>query len=177
MRTGLARLLQATTHPAPALRAIGETLVASTKQRFGDSRGPDGQRWEENTETTLARWLGSGSNVYSKRRTASGGRTLTKKGQARLANKRPLIGETRALSSLIVYQLLSDQAVVVGSVMEYAVTHQFGAQKGEFGRNKRGSPIPWGDIPARPFLGLSADDRQDCLDLLAQHIADSLSGA
>lgn len=36
-----------------------------------------------------------------------------------------------------------------------AGTHQFGAPKGSFGLTSRGGPIPWGDIPARPFLGMS----------------------
>ena len=33
-----------------------------------------------------------------------------------------------------------------------AATHQFGAKQGQYGKSKRGGPLPWGDIPARPFL-------------------------
>ncbi len=40
----------------------------------------------------------------------------------------------------------------VGSNSEYAATHQFGAKQGEFGRSDRNTPLPWGDIPARPFV-------------------------
>lgn len=36
----------------------------------------------------------------------------------------------------------------------YATTQHFGAAKGAFGRSKRG-PIPWGNIPARPFMVLT----------------------
>lgn len=53
----------------------------------------------------------------------------------------------------------------------YAGTHRFGALKGAFGTTSRGVPIPWGDIPARPFLGLSEADcaeikepARDCLN-------------
>ena len=40
----------------------------------------------------------------------------------------------------------------VGSNLKYAPTHQFGARQGEFGRSDRNTPLPWGDIPARPFI-------------------------
>lgn len=33
-----------------------------------------------------------------------------------------------------------------------AATHQFGAKQGQYGKSSRGGPIPWGNIPARPFL-------------------------
>ena len=40
----------------------------------------------------------------------------------------------------------------VGTNLKYAPTHQFGAKQGEFGRSDRNTPLPWGDIPARPFI-------------------------
>ena len=40
----------------------------------------------------------------------------------------------------------------VGSNLKYAPTHQFGAKQGEFGRSDRNTPLPWGNIPARPFI-------------------------
>lgn len=46
----------------------------------------------------------------------------------------------------------------VGTNKRYAATQHFGARKGQFGRTKRGGPIPWGDIPARPFLKLTSRD-------------------
>jgi len=52
---------------------------------------------------------------------------------------------------------LEPNGVVVGSDMVYAPTHQYGAKKGAFGTMKNGSPIPWGNISARPFLGIPAD--------------------
>jgi len=32
-------------------------------------------------------------------------------------------------------------------------------------------PIPWGDIPARPFLGLSDEDRSGILDIVSEALA------
>lgn len=46
----------------------------------------------------------------------------------------------------------------VGTNDQKAATHQFGAAKGQFGKTKHGVPIPWGDIPARPFLALDESD-------------------
>jgi len=51
----------------------------------------------------------------------------------------------------------------IGSPLEYAAMQQFGGSKDEF-------PALWGDIPARPFLGLSDQDRADILAVLAGHI-------
>jgi len=61
----------------------------------------------------------------------------------------------------------------IGTNRVYAPTHQFGAQKGEFGTSSRGGPIPWGDIPARPYLGISPADESDILALARKHLADA----
>lgn len=122
----------------PILKVIGEELTESTKRRFETSTGPDGTRWEENAESTL---LG-----YMKSKTK--GSLLTKRGNTKasavkaLARKRPLIGETKQLSTKISYRLDGDTTLLVGSPLIYASTHQFGR----------------GHIPARPFLGISTTD-------------------
>lgn len=46
----------------------------------------------------------------------------------------------------------TNDTATVGSNLKYAPTHQFGAKQGEFGRSDRNTPLPWGDIPARPFI-------------------------
>lgn len=46
----------------------------------------------------------------------------------------------------------TDDTATIGSNLKYAPTHQFGAKQGEFGRSDRNTPLPWGDIPARPFI-------------------------
>ncbi|MDD2723564.1 MAG: phage virion morphogenesis protein [Methylovulum sp.] len=51
----------------------------------------------------------------------------------------------------------------VGSTMEYAAMQQFGGTKEEF-------PYLWGDIPARPFLGVSQEDKDNILAVLNRHI-------
>jgi phage gpG-like protein len=160
----LGQLVQRLGTPGPALKLIGETLAESTKQRFSSSRAPGGSPWAANTETTLERYLGR----FAGSRTKTGARST--KGQRRAAGKKPLIGETKALSTTITYQVVGD-TLYVGSPMEYAGTQQAGARRGQYGRTRRGAPIPWGDIPPRPFLGLSDTDRTEVLATLREILA------
>jgi len=37
----------------------------------------------------------------------------------------------------------------------YATTQQFGMKRGAYGVARNGAPIPWGNVPPRPFMGLS----------------------
>lgn len=74
-----------------------------------------------------------------------------------------------ALGEQITWQLLGDHAVEIGSSMEYAAMQQFGGSKAEF-------PWLWGDIPARPFLGLSAADETNVMAIIDQHLRRALSG-
>lgn len=58
-------------------------------------------------------------------------------------------------------------AVEVGSNLVYAGHHQFGSKK----KSGRGS-----GVPARPFLGVSADNRDAIEDLVNDFIADLVAG-
>jgi phage virion morphogenesis protein len=57
-----------------------------------------------------------------------------------------------------------------GTNVVYAITHQVGAAKGAFGATKKGQPIPFGDIPARPFAGASPEAVESILDVLQRHL-------
>lgn len=81
---------------------------------------------------------------------------------ARKKSDRPLIGETGRLEDQISYDA-GDQGVLVGSGMKYAAMQQFGGSKTRF-------PHLWGDIPARPFLGVSADDEQEIGKIVMNHL-------
>ena len=126
----------------PAMQDMGEYLVRTTKDRFADEKGPDGAPWEPLSERTTAR----------KRRNS--GRILTMDGY---------------LGGQIVCQA-GPREVVAGSPLIYAGTQQFGAEKGSFGSTAKGAPIPWGDIPAREFLGLSDADGDDLADILHDYL-------
>jgi len=145
VRAALAALARRVGALTPVMEEIGEVLLASTRKRFRRSEAPDGSTWATNRPSTLVR----------------------KK------STRPLIGETKSLSEQIHYRPGRDQ-LEIGSTMQYAGTQQFGARKGQFGRTRRGAPIPWGDIPARPFLGLSGTDRDAVLEILSEQLARAL---
>lgn len=84
-----------------------------------------------------------------------------------------ILTESGILQGQLAYQARSDQ-VEVGSPTIYAGTHQFGASKGAFGSTSGGSPIPWGDIPARPFLGLSTDDEDEIAAIVSRFLTKHL---
>ncbi len=131
--------LQQTSHDlSPALKEIGEDLAESTQERFEDSQGPDGKRWQANSEITARRKSGN----------------------------KPLIGETGLLGLTINYEV-DGQVLAIGSPMQYAAMQQFGGTKAEF-------PWLWGDIPARPFLGISNDDERSILEVVNRYLEDGL---
>ena len=142
----------------PALKAIGEDLANSTQQRFADSKAPDGTPWEPNSPATIARHVHGVKGTKTK-----DGQRLTKKGAARWDSKKPLIGETKNLGEQIHWELQGSNAVVVYSTMEYTAMQQFGGKKSQF-------PHLWGDIPARPFFGLSDADQASIERTLREHL-------
>lgn len=158
------RLLGASRDLTPAMKAIGERLSETTKRRFETSTGPDGQRWAPNSQATYEALARRGKGSFNKR-----DGKLSAKGAGVVMAKKPLIGESKRLSTEINYQASATQ-VTIGSPMEYAAVHQFGVLRGALGRTKRGGPIPWGNIPARPFLGVSDQDKSDILDILQDHL-------
>ncbi|WP_026601642.1 phage virion morphogenesis protein [Methylomonas sp. 11b] len=118
----------------PAFLEIGEELTESTKDRFVKGVGPDGQRWQDNSAVTIEQ---KGRN-------------------------KPLVGESGKLMDETNYQLFGNDAVFIGSPMEYAAMQHFGGTKSEF-------PWLWGDIVARPIYGISDSDEAMILAILDNH--------
>ena len=161
----LNRALAATRDMTPLMRDIGEELLTTTRERFVGQKSPEGTPWAPLSELT------------KKRKQRNPGKILTERG---------------FLRGGLTYQAGPD-AVLVGSPSIYAGTHQFGAKKGAFGSTHsagyrdRGTddvvhyslikprPLPWADIPARPFLGLSADDSAEIVVLVNEYLAEQLS--
>jgi phage virion morphogenesis protein len=86
---------------------------------------------------------------------------------ARSIDPRPLFGGSGSLSRQIFYEAASD-SVLIGSDRPYAAMMQFGGTKEAF-------PHLWGDIPARPFLGLSQDDESEIIEIISAHLTDMLT--
>ncbi|GHT95124.1 hypothetical protein AGMMS49545_17530 [Betaproteobacteria bacterium] len=144
---------------APTMRFIGDKLAESTTARFATATAPDGTPWPAlKPGTVLSRYYellhGTKSAHHPKGKNA--GRV---KENATPVMLRPLIA-TGELSKNIHYQLIDGGAgVEIGTNRTFkdnvgAEVHQFGTQNGH--------------IPARPFLGLSADDKTTVLEALSQ---------
>ena len=139
----LGQLIGALTHPEPALRSIGEELQRTTQDRFdpGQKKSPDGTPWARNSPVTIAR-KGRDNPLYQRGN----------------------------LQNTIRYQLRGATGVEVGTNLVYGAAQQFGMVKGYAGRTRRGAPIPWGNVPARPYLGLSADDETEVVRILRDYL-------
>lgn len=142
----------------PALKEVGEVLVDSTKQRFKTATSPDGTAWDKNAESTLINYASRFKTSFTRT-----GR-VSKKGRDRMANKLPGTGETKQLKSQIFY-IVKDGVLEIGSPLIYAGTFHFGAKKGQYGAR-----VPWGEIPARKFLGLSQADEGDILEIVKGYL-------
>lgn len=118
--------------------------------------------------------------------------TPSKRGKAdSIPGKRPgTLRDTGRLMNSITSQAGQDK-VVVGTNVEYAAVHNFGAKKFSFGTvvakipghvrvwrgksvqvraHERKMRLPWGDIPARPFMLVQNEDILDIEEVLENYI-------
>uniref|UniRef100_UPI0040487B76 phage virion morphogenesis protein n=1 Tax=Yoonia sp. TaxID=2212373 RepID=UPI0040487B76 len=114
---------------------IGAYLAYSSRDRIDSGISPDGTPFAPRSQTTL--------NRYAKENKSFKG-PLHQSGGMRQG----------------IFHQYGPSSVEVGSNAIQAAVMQFGAGQGAFGKSTRGGPIPWGNIPARPFLGISDDDLQ-----------------
>lgn len=150
VQRALDELINRAEDPSPAMRAIAGVLEDASEEAFRSESDPaTGIAWAPLSEAT----------TLALRPERQGGSILQDRG---------------LLAASIVSDYGRDYAEV-GSNRVYAPTHQFGAEQGEFGTTKRGGPIPWGDIPARPFLGIGPEDEQEILDIATRHLADGFA--
>lgn len=150
LRAAIAQLQDMT----PVYEDIGEYMIGATKARFLTGTSPGGAKWAPKSEATLARYKRLGYGTLSK----------------------PLKGPTGRLSNEIV-KFVSRDGVVIGSSLIYSRVMQDGAAKGEFGNDARGHPIPWGRIPAREWLGISADDATNIVEIVEEHLGTKLNAS
>jgi len=143
----LSRLSQQVSNMQPIMTEIGEEIASRVDLTFTDATDPYGNPWEALSAITQARRT-NGSN-------------------------KPLNDTGRLKASIT--SNASSHDVEIGTNVKYAKTHQNGASQGQYGKNKRNTPIPWGDIPARPFLptqarGLPSDWETDILKIIQKHL-------
>lgn len=149
----LARLRESLGDMTEIFEVIGEQLEDSTEKRFLTGVSPEGIAWAPKAQATIDAYAARGLSVDS----------------------RPLFGPN--LDTLPLRQSFFRDAgpdsLEVGTNKVQAAVMQFGASKGQFGTAANGSSVPWGDIPARPFLGISEADRGNILATIEEWIEES----
>ncbi|MFK3641410.1 phage virion morphogenesis protein [Pseudomonas protegens] len=125
---------------------IAEYLHQSTDDRFRQKVAPDGSPWAPLSGVTLARKKGPG-----------------------------ILREKGTLQDTMRHQATSTE-LAFGTDRPYGAVHQFGQHKGASGSRGKGRPIPWGDIPARPYLGLSAEDETEVLLIIHDYLMEPVAG-
>lgn len=156
----LTRLHAATSNLAPVMESIGDYLQNQIMLAFNDQKDPWGRAWHPLSKVTQER---------------------RRKGKGKGDNQ--ILRDSGRLANSIVFKATSNM-VEVGTNVIYAGTHQFGAKKGQYGTfvarirahlrkitkpgKKRKAKVnigdhirrvivPWGDIPARPFMPIGAN--------------------
>ena len=126
----------------PVLETIGELLTESTQDRLNSGKNvdPTGKPW-----VTLQPW-------YQEQKKRNQGKILSLNGH---------------LTDSINHDVINGNTVVVGTNKEYAAIHQFGGvirPKAAKALNVGGRAVKKVTIPARPFLGISNQDKENILD-------------
>ena len=151
----------------PAMKSIAGILEAAAQETFREQEAPDGTPWADLSK-------------HTKRRREKAG-------------KWP--GQILRVSGDLARSITSAHTATeaaAGTNLVYAPVHQFGAKKGAFGSSPSAGyrdrstdtvvryslvtprPLPWGDIPARPFLGVSGETGSDILDAINRHLSGAL---
>ena len=156
VRQAFTRLMTRVLDRRPALDAIGASLQSSTRHRFETKTDPEGNPWTPLKESTRRQYERIGAQgsllmrTFPSRRGASRGSLSYR------------------LFDSITHKATND-AVAVGSNARFgefsrAAIHQLGGKPGM-------APAA---IPARPFLGISADDQREIGLILMRHLGGAL---
>lgn len=151
INAALNRLLALGQNPSEVMRDIASYGENSTRDRFKTGTGPDGNAWQP-----------------SRRVQERGGKTL--------------VDSNRLLSS-ITSQSGADFAEW-GTNVIYAAIHQVGGEiraktaRGLFFKVADGTArrVKKVTIPARPYLGINADDEAHIVDIINQHLQEAVNG-
>jgi len=125
----------------PVMRVIAQDMQTRKDINFRKQEDPYGKKWAALSDATIAG-----------RRNKS--RDTTK-----------ILQDTGRLRASFTTKV-GDDFAQIGTNVKYAPTHQFGAKKGAYRQNLKGSSlktgrqwnmpnIPWGDIPARKMIGVN----------------------
>lgn len=143
----------------PYWQLVGQYVQRQTiKERFDKEQTPDGQKWKPHSEMT--------KKMRAKRHKTGNMKILQDNGELRRS---------------IQYEA-GNNYVKVGSVLKYARVHQFGATI-KVSKKKRGYLHHRGfhvgktiKIPARPFLGITQQEREHIKSMFHSYIKRHITG-
>ena len=138
------------------LNEIGIEFAERIRGQFGSGQSPYGDKWAKLSEVTQA------------------------KNKGRRRGGQPLLDTGRLRASITSRMIDGGNAVSIGATnVQYANTQQFGARQGQYGRTRRNGPIPWGNVPARPYMPivgnavvLPNDWSQTAVDIIADYLTE-----
>ena len=166
IRIGLDGILEAE-HLLDRLSALGEDMSELMEALGGAMADATVERFELEVSPGGSPWL------PSRRVQTFGGQTLNDHGHLKLSFTTPEAWHA------------GPKAVEWGTNIEYAAIHQFGgtisAKDGGLlfftGADGQLRSVPSVTIPARPFLGFSADDERRAVEIVADFIEQAVSAA
>lgn len=139
---GLAALAGDTTSLMRGIAAIGES---STRERFVTETAPDGERWKPSIRAQV-----------------EGGRTLTRDGHLGDSITSAYTRDTAEWGTNMIYAAIHQDGGEIRPRSAKAL--RFALAGGEFATVRKVT------MPARPFLGLSAEDVDDILDFINERV-------
>lgn len=153
VHAALARIRAIGADMTPLMQDIGMEGEESTRRRFDTNLAPDGTPWKPSLRAKVV-----------------GGKTLVQDG---------------FLRDSISYQLDGDDAVEWGSNLIYAAIHQTGGVISAKTAAGLSFVLATGEravvrsvtLPARPYLGLAAEDKVEILDIVGDHFRRAVGGA
>ena len=147
----------------PYWKSVGEYVQRQTiKERFEKEQSPDGQKWKPHSEMT--------KKMRAKRHKTGDMRILKDTGELRHVLAKPVAIEA------------GNSYVIFGTKLKYARIHQFGGiinvskeQRGYL--HHRGFHVGKTiKIPARPFLGITQQEREHIKSMLKSFIKRHITG-
>jgi phage virion morphogenesis protein len=160
----------------PFFKDAGETLLNSTRERFHTQTDPEGQPWK------------SLAPNYKQNKPRNKDKILTLYGYLRGTLVKQADSNSLRIGTPLVYGAIHQFGAAKGSFGTVtahvnAYIRRLKSRDVKQGRkivakgvafvsaHTRQMTVPWGNIPARPFLGLSTDDRSDLLEALHDYLA------
>ncbi len=149
------------------MREVADAVRNSIVRSFESMSSPDGRPWAPLALSTRLQRLRKYKGRHFRNGRGTGIGALNAYGRAALNGRFEILRNTSNLMNSIGdsakggYLHITADEVVVGTKLPYAAIHNFGGQAGR-GRKVR--------IPARPFMGVSAEGRAEIMDIIRRHL-------